>query len=196
MKDEVLQKALSTDSQVVPRYDVVLPDGTKVAENAQLVLKNPVLTEGTPLNKQNLLSDDTSRLFELDPQTSTPDDALRAIRNSVGYCPRIIVDSIAGSTVYLATEDESTKWPYVVPSTGQVIVDVPAFGTYKVWSELNGATSVKENIVVDTIKMYSIDVSYFVCYWKFTVDAEVGATITVRSASGNTLTGTVGSESY
>jgi hypothetical protein len=50
--DEVLDKALSTDSAVVPRYDVVLPNGTKVAENAELVLKNPVLTEGMPINKQ------------------------------------------------------------------------------------------------------------------------------------------------
>lgn len=50
--DEVLDKALSTDSAVVPRYDVVLPNGTKVAENAELVLKNPVLVEGMPINKQ------------------------------------------------------------------------------------------------------------------------------------------------
>lgn len=50
--DEVLDKALPTDNTVVPRYDVVLPNGTKVAENAELVLKNPVLVEGMPINKQ------------------------------------------------------------------------------------------------------------------------------------------------
>lgn len=50
--DEVLDKALPSDTAVVPRYDVVLPNGTKVAENAELVLKNPVLTPGMPINKQ------------------------------------------------------------------------------------------------------------------------------------------------
>lgn len=50
--DEVLDKALASDTAVVPRYDVVLPNGTKVAENAELVLKNPVLTPGMLINKQ------------------------------------------------------------------------------------------------------------------------------------------------
>lgn len=50
--DEVLDKAVATDTSVIPRYDVVLPNGTKVAENAALVLKNPVLTAGMPINKQ------------------------------------------------------------------------------------------------------------------------------------------------
>lgn len=51
-KDEVLEKALSTDATVIPRFDVVLPNGLKVAENAQIVLKNPVLQEGMPINKE------------------------------------------------------------------------------------------------------------------------------------------------
>lgn len=50
--DEILDKAVSSDTTVVPRYDVVLPNGTKVAENAELVLKNPVLVAGMPINKQ------------------------------------------------------------------------------------------------------------------------------------------------
>lgn len=50
--DEVLDRALDSDTTVIPRYDIVLPSGTKVAENAELVLKNPVLAEGMPVNKQ------------------------------------------------------------------------------------------------------------------------------------------------
>ena len=50
--DEVLGKALSSDANVIPRYDVVLPNGNKVAENAEIVLKNPVVTEGMPINRQ------------------------------------------------------------------------------------------------------------------------------------------------
>ena len=47
-KNEVLDKALASDATVIPRYDVVAPDGSKVAENAQLVLKNPILQQGMP----------------------------------------------------------------------------------------------------------------------------------------------------
>ena len=67
MKDEVLQKALSSDSVVIPRYDVLLPDGTKVAENVQLILKNEILTAGTPLNMHTLLKDSTSEMYGMNP---------------------------------------------------------------------------------------------------------------------------------
>lgn len=50
--DEVLDKAVATDAAVVPRYDLRLPDGTMVAQNVELVLKNPVLVEGMPINKE------------------------------------------------------------------------------------------------------------------------------------------------
>lgn len=60
MKDEILGKALNTDETVIPRYDIVKPDGTKLVENAELVLKNPVTQEGTPYNKLNVLTDSTA----------------------------------------------------------------------------------------------------------------------------------------
>lgn len=50
--DEVLDKALSSDPSVIPRYNLVSPDGTVVAENVQIVLQNPVLRQGMPINKQ------------------------------------------------------------------------------------------------------------------------------------------------
>jgi hypothetical protein len=53
-QDEVLAKAVSTDTAVIPRYDIKRPDGTKVAENIALELKNTVISEGTPVNKQLL----------------------------------------------------------------------------------------------------------------------------------------------
>lgn len=53
-QNEVLDKAISTDNSVIPRYDLVTPSGTKVAENVQLVLKNEVLQQGTPYNKKVL----------------------------------------------------------------------------------------------------------------------------------------------
>lgn len=50
-KDEVLGKALETDESVIPRFDVVRPDGSKVAENVEIRLKNPVTQEGMPINR-------------------------------------------------------------------------------------------------------------------------------------------------
>lgn len=35
--------------------------------------------EGMPLNKENLLQDQTARMLGLDPEPATPDDALRAL---------------------------------------------------------------------------------------------------------------------
>ena len=53
-QDEVLAKAVTTDATVIPRYDIKRPDGTKVAENVALELKNTVVNEGTAVNKQLL----------------------------------------------------------------------------------------------------------------------------------------------
>lgn len=55
-QDEVLAKAVSTDATVIPRYDIKRPDGTKVAENVALELKNTVVNQGTPIDK-NLLDE-------------------------------------------------------------------------------------------------------------------------------------------
>lgn len=52
--DEVLAKALSSDSAVIPRFDIKDASGNTVVSNAQLVLKNPVTTAGTKINKQVL----------------------------------------------------------------------------------------------------------------------------------------------
>lgn len=53
-QDEVLAKAVASDTSVVPRYDIKRPDGTKVAENVALELKNTVVNQGTAINKQLL----------------------------------------------------------------------------------------------------------------------------------------------
>lgn len=50
-QDEVLDKALASDTEVIPRYDIVAVDGTVIAPNVQLTLKNPILKQGTLFNK-------------------------------------------------------------------------------------------------------------------------------------------------
>ena len=49
--DEVLGKAVDTDSVAVPRYDLVAPDGTVVATNVTLTLKNPIVQRGMNVDK-------------------------------------------------------------------------------------------------------------------------------------------------
>lgn len=49
--DEVLGKAVDTDSAAVPRYDLVAPDGTVVATNVALTLKNPIVQRGMNVDK-------------------------------------------------------------------------------------------------------------------------------------------------
>lgn len=51
-KDEILDKALASDPVAVPRYDIVAPDGTRTIQNAEIVLKNPILREGMPYSAQ------------------------------------------------------------------------------------------------------------------------------------------------
>lgn len=52
--DEVLGKALSSDSAVVPRFTIKDANGNIVAQNATIELDNPIVTAGTPVNKQVL----------------------------------------------------------------------------------------------------------------------------------------------
>lgn len=49
--DEVLDVAVSSDAAVVPRYNLVDPDGTIIAQNVQLQLTNPVVSEGMVVDK-------------------------------------------------------------------------------------------------------------------------------------------------
>lgn len=79
MRDEVLDKALQTDPKVIPRYNLVLPNGTLVAENVELVLVNKVLTPGMPFDNYHVLSDETSAMLGMDPAPATPDDAFQML---------------------------------------------------------------------------------------------------------------------
>ena len=193
MRDEVLEKVLSTDATVVPRYDIVKPDGTKVAENVQVVLKNNTLVQGTPLSKQSLLKDATASAYELNPVTATPDDALKTIRESISYCPKLRVTVIAGAVLYVKNNATGVQKTFAVPSTGVVTVDIWDYGTYKVWGILGGVTTSEATVTIDTTKLYTAEVDFYATYWKFTVANEVGATIRATHTDGTVITGTVGS---
>lgn len=50
-RDEVLEKALSTDETAIPRFNIYGEDGSVLYRNARLELANRVVTPGTPINK-------------------------------------------------------------------------------------------------------------------------------------------------
>jgi hypothetical protein len=194
LKDEVLQKALTADSTVIPRYDIILPDGTKVAENAQLVLKNTVLTAGTALSKYTLLKDTTAALYGMGTN-ALPDEVLVAIRNSAGYCPKLTVRSASGATIYVqrVPEDVSTT-TYTVPTTGVLSVDILFYGTYKVWGRINGVLVAPKYVDIVTTERYSVDIFDYVTYAKLTVDEEIGAPVQAVHTDGSTVSGVIGAD--
>jgi hypothetical protein len=195
LKDEVLQKALSADTTVIPRYDIILPDGTKFAENVQLVLKNVVLTEGTPLNRQTLLKDATAVLYGLNATNALPDDVFLAVRNSASYCPKLNIYSVPGATIELQKANvASTIATYTVPTSGVLTVDILSYGTYRVCATISGTRTLDKFIDISETKQYSVEVFSYVTYVKCTVTQEVGATITAIHTDGSVANGVVGAD--
>jgi hypothetical protein len=194
LKDEVLQKALESDGTVIPRYDIVLPDGTKVAENVQLVLKNVVLTAGTPLNRQTLLKDATATLYGMNIASATPDTVFDTIRRTTSYCPKLKITGSYGATVYVRNVSSNMQSSYTIPYGGVLDVDIMYYSTYKIWSEHNGVRTPDKFIDIDTTKTYTVNVGSFITYCKITVVDEVGATIQAKHTDGTTVRGMVGAD--
>lgn len=194
MKDEVLEKVIAEDSTVIPRYDIVKPDGTKVAENVQIVLKNNILVAGTPLNKQSLLKDNTATAYGMNVTNALPDDVFLAIRRTASYCPKLKIVGLYSTVVYVQNTYTGAQSSYTISYTNEITVDILAYGTYKVWSVSNGVPSTAQYIDIDTTKTYTLNVSNFVTYVRITVEDEIGATIQARSSDGYVVTGVVGSD--
>ena len=194
MKDEVLQKALETDTTVIPRYDIILPDGTKIAENVQLVLKNAVLTAGTPLNKQALLKDSTATLYGMNAATAMPDTIFDTIRRTASYCPKLKVTGPYGATVYVRNVSSNMQYTYTVPYGGVLSVDIMAYSTYKIWGVIDGVRTPDKFVDIDTTKTYTVSIGTLITYCKITVEEEIGATIQAKHTDGTVVSGMVGAD--
>ena len=197
MRDEVLQKVLTADTTVIPRYDILLPDGTKVAENVRLVLKNTVLTVGTALNKQTLLKDTTATAYNLVADTAVPDDVFLAVRRATSYCPKIKVRALAGTVIYVKNIYNGQQFSYTVDFTNEITIDVMYYSTYKIWGILNGVRTADKYIDIDTTKTHLVDIGSLVAYVKVSTPEEIGATVYARITSDGvttTLTGIVKSD--
>lgn len=81
MQNEILSPVLPTDETAIPRYDILNPDGTKLAVNAQLVLKNQIQQEGTPYSKETVLPAELCTTFGL-PATATLAQALEYLASA------------------------------------------------------------------------------------------------------------------
>lgn len=160
MKDEVLKKLNNTDSAVIPRYDIVLPTGEIVYSRVQIILKNTVLEPGTPLNAQNLLSDNTSTELGLDPETSTPDSAFSALAKMfLGICPKVSVRHTVGSTVHLRNMSTGVTEQKIVGSDGYVTFNILEFNGYEYWGVSDGVATDHDWILVDTAKLYEVTIA-------------------------------------
>lgn len=198
MKDEVL-KPYSVDNyeddEAIPRYDIILPSGETLYHGVQLRLCNDIIEQGTPLNKKNLLSDDTSRALGLDPATSTPDEAFKALRSAAGFCPKLIVPYMQRGVVFVRNETTLEVQQKTVSTEGFVMFDILEYGVYSIWGDyFSIRTDYPGLLTVDTTKIYQIDLEYFSRTLKVQVTEEVGATIYVRHSDGNNFVDTIGAD--
>ena len=192
MKDEVLDKALAGDPDVIPRYDIIDSDGNYIAHDVRLVLSNPVLTEGTVLNKQTLLKDTTAVLYGLSAESAVPDDVFLAIRNCAGYSPKIRIKSLPGATIEIQNMAAGIRASYTIPITSELIIDVTAYGVYRVRCSLEGTYMPDQYIEVNETKEYPLEFFFLTAYLKVSVTEEIGATIQATHSSGYIIKGVVG----
>lgn len=114
-----------------------------------MVRQDSPTVEGTPLNKANLLSDETCEAIGIQPDTGTPNEALAALNTKVkGAAPKTATLSLstaswAGSNPYTQTV---TITGTTVNSKVDIQMDATALGvlidsgTSAIWIENNNGT--------------------------------------------------------
>ena len=159
-------------SGLVDTYTITLDDGSK--------------STFTVTNGSSIASiEKTSTVGLVDTYTITLTDGSTStftVTNGEGggLLPHIIVISETGSTVTLTKG--STVITATETSTGHFETDVPEFGTWQIDAVLAGDDA-QVNLVVDTVKIYTVDDSHF--HADITVTYPDGATCAL-SASGQT----------
>lgn len=115
------------------------------------------------------------------------------ITGSSGILPYLYIESESGAAVTVTAPDSSTITPTVV-SSGHWKCELPSYGTYVVTASLSGVTKTK-NVVVDTVKEYSV----FVNLYDFTINVTADAGSTIRVEAGTevyTATATGSSQAF
>ena len=78
----------------------------------------------------------------------------------LGLLPQIIVTTVSGATVTATSGGETVSG---TATGGTCTLDVPAFGTWAVTVTFSGE-SVSETVVVDTVKIYEIELQFYHIY--------------------------------
>ena len=104
--------------------------------------------------------------------------------DSAGLLPQIIVSVTTGSTV---TCTNGVKTLTGTAAGGKATFNLPDYGTWTVSATLSGQTSSEEAVTVDSVKQYSVTLSYFIA--TLTVTAETSAAVTATDGT-HTYTGT------
>lgn len=129
MQDEILGKALVSDSSPVPRYTIRDAEGNIIAVNATIELSNPVEQEGTPINTATLLTKETANKFK-SAIPATVNEAIALLSQGQG---RTFEGSIstsawsAGLATVTISEDTGSRptdcLVYVIPNTDSTNVE-------------------------------------------------------------------------
>lgn len=148
--DEILDKAISTDSEVIPRYDIIGKTGETIASDAQLKLKNPIVTPGTPINKVLLdemlaasgVATGTSSALALEQEGFVlVDGATIRLKSTTGVN--------AGATLNI----NGTGAKYIYNSSGvKLITDIAA----NIWMELVYSDGIDGYVLTNTTSGFAL----------------------------------------
>lgn len=135
---------------------------------------------------QMYLNTDTQKTFICTEANTSTGVYTWAIAGGGGVSPQLIVQVDTGSQVVVS---QGTTQLTGVSESGQVIFDIPDYGTWNVVATLNGETT-SDSVTISEVKQFTITLAYFSA--TLVVTAESGAVITVTDGT-HTYTGTAAS---
>lgn len=117
MQDEILSPVLPSDSNAVPRYNIIGQNGDTLFPNVQLQLQNEVIQEGTPYDTENVLPASVCTLLGL-PASATPAEAYQKLQEI-----KLAIDSKANTGEAQAGADD-TKYMTALKTAQAIIAKV------------------------------------------------------------------------
>lgn len=117
MQDEILSPVLPSDSNAVPRYNIIGQDGDTLFPNVQLQLQNEIIQEGTPFDTEHILPSSVCTLLGL-PASATPAEAYQKLQEI-----KLAIDSKASTGEAQAGSDD-TKYMTALKTAQAIIAKV------------------------------------------------------------------------
>lgn len=117
MQDEILSPVLPSDSNAVPRYNIIGQDGDTLFPNVQLQLQNKIIQEGTPFDTEHILPSSVCTLLGL-PASATPAEAYQKLQEI-----KLAIDSKASTGEAQAGSDD-TKYMTALKTAQAIIAKI------------------------------------------------------------------------